>query len=281
MASFNQPNGTSTYFIPRSSNFPRQAGPNSLGQFTGSNFPTVDSTSTAYEHAYTNPFTPDRSRPNAPFNAATPNPTHQFPTWNAAALLNPRGFQKSQQKDERKPNMPISNGPPSNIAFQFDSPVSSASPVQHPHPPVHGVNGHGYVWPDNEAPGIGMGPMLERMHNVSERDFLPQKRRKLDREEDDDNTRKAHFSGGGKGGVLGEYMKEKQEQGRKEAAANGTRPSVDLTQGMPPFPIGAFRIIFQNLKSNSFTRGRKRRCCGSREHRRYRGLLWPYRRRRY
>ena len=37
--------------------------------------------------------------------------------------------------------------------------------------------------------------------------------------------------GGGKGGVLGEYMKEKQEQGRKEDAANGTRPSVDLTGG--------------------------------------------------
>lgn len=76
-----------------------------------------------------------------------------------------------------------------------------------------------------------MGRMLERMHNVSERGFLPQKRRKIEREGEDDNAQKAHFGGGGKGGVLGEYMKEKQEQGRKEDAANGTRPSVDLTGG--------------------------------------------------
>ena len=86
------------------------------------------------------------------------------------------------------------------------------------------------MWPSEPVPGIGMGHMLEHMHNVSERDFLPQKRRKIEREGEDDHAQKAHFVGG-KGGVLGEYMKEKQEQGRKEDAANGTRPSVDLTGG--------------------------------------------------
>lgn len=85
-----------------------------------------------------------------------------------------------------------------------------------------------------------MGHMLERIHNVSERDFLPQKRRKIERDGEDDNARKAHFGGGGKGGVLGGYMKEKQEQGRKEDAANGTRPSVDLTGGRLSPIIRAF-----------------------------------------
>lgn len=76
-----------------------------------------------------------------------------------------------------------------------------------------------------------MGHFLERMHNVSEREFSPQKRRKIERDNTEDNERKAQFSGGGKGGVLGEYMREKKEEGRKETAVNGTRPSVDLTGG--------------------------------------------------
>lgn len=76
-----------------------------------------------------------------------------------------------------------------------------------------------------------MGHMLERMHNVSGQDFLPQKRQKIEREGEDDNAPKAHFSGGRKGGILGAYMKDKQEQGQKDNAANGAQPSVDLTGG--------------------------------------------------
>jgi hypothetical protein len=75
-----------------------------------------------------------------------------------------------------------------------------------------------------------MGHMLERMHNVAERDSFPVKRRKVDTPEAD-KERKAQFGGGGKGGVLGEYMKEKQEEGRKESTANGTGFAVDLTGG--------------------------------------------------
>jgi hypothetical protein len=75
----------------------------------------------------------------------------------------------------------------------------------------------------------GMGNMLERMHGVTDRDLLPQKRQKLKHEDETENLRKSHFSGGGKGGVLGEYMKAKREEGRQQATANGTRPPVDLT----------------------------------------------------
>lgn len=80
---------------------------------------------------------------------------------------------------------------------------------------------------------MGMAHLVERMHNVSERDFVPQKRRKLHEDEDVDREAKGNFSGGGKGGVLGEYMKEKREEGRKEAATNGTALAVDLTGGRP------------------------------------------------
>jgi hypothetical protein len=251
MASSNQPNGTSNVFIPRPPYIPQtaQATAKASVPVTGSQFHTVDSTSTTYDDAYTKSTAQGRSRPNAPFNGAIPTPTPQFPTWNAAALLNPRGFQKSHQQDERKANTPIRNGPPPSIAFQFDSPMGSTPPVRN----VQSIRQNGgYMWPSEPAPGIAMGHMLERIHNVSERDFLPQKRRKIELEGEDDNAQKAHFGGGGKGGVLGEYMKEKQEQGRKEDAANGTRSSVDLTGGR------SFLLGLQNTLANTFNRRQNR-----------------------
>jgi len=88
------------------------------------------------------------------------------------------------------------------------------------------MNGDGsaaYAIGNGNSPGAGH--MLERMHNVTERGMLPQKRK---RPEDsiDDSRRKAEFSGGSKGGVLGNYMREQREEGQKEARANGTAPVV-------------------------------------------------------
>ena len=73
-----------------------------------------------------------------------------------------------------------------------------------------------------------MGHMLERMHQVTDRDMMPQKRQKIrdDRQED---GRKAEFNGGGKGGVIGEYMREKRDEGRKENVTKGT--VVDISAG--------------------------------------------------
>jgi len=88
------------------------------------------------------------------------------------------------------------------------------------------MNGNGFATHANGNGEMrGMGHMLERMHNVAERDSLPQKRRKIE-EQSDDGRRKAEFSGGGKGGVLGNYMREKKEEGQREARANGTTPVV-------------------------------------------------------
>lgn len=73
-----------------------------------------------------------------------------------------------------------------------------------------------------------MGAMLQRMHNISDRDLLPQKRRKIELGNAEYPAKKAAFSDGGQGGVLGDYMKEKREEGQREAAIKGTAP-VDLT----------------------------------------------------
>lgn len=74
-----------------------------------------------------------------------------------------------------------------------------------------------------------MGNMLERMHNVADRDMLPQKRRKIDDGRPADG-RKAEFHGGGRGGVIGQYMREKREEGHRENLPN--RAAVDLSSGL-------------------------------------------------
>ena len=73
-----------------------------------------------------------------------------------------------------------------------------------------------------------MGHMLELMHNVTDRDMMPQKRLKIhdDRQVD---PRKVEFNGGGKGGVIGDYMREKRDDSRKENVAKGT--VVDISAG--------------------------------------------------
>jgi hypothetical protein len=120
------------------------------------------------------------------------------------------------------------NAPPQELPFQFDSPgglsqvPSLLSPGQY--------NSFGPTGSNSHTNGVGgMGHMLERMHNVADRDMLPQKRRKLydDRQED---PRKATFNGGGRGGVIGEYMREMKEEGRKENIARGT--AVDISSGL-------------------------------------------------
>lgn len=73
-----------------------------------------------------------------------------------------------------------------------------------------------------------MGHMLERMHNVADRNMMPQKRQKI-HDDRPEGARKAEFNGGGKGGVIGEYMKEKREEGRNENVAKGNL--VDISTG--------------------------------------------------
>ena len=77
-----------------------------------------------------------------------------------------------------------------------------------------------------ELEGLGAGSMIERMHNVSKREDRPHKKQKTTDEEDKDKDSKSHFSGAGKGGILGEYVKEERQKGLESNDNNG---AVDLT----------------------------------------------------
>jgi hypothetical protein len=76
---------------------------------------------------------------------------------------------------------------------------------------------------------MGMGHMLERMHNVASRDMLPQKRRKLYDDRGQDESRKPEFHGGGPGGIIGEHLREKKDNGHKENLP--IRTAVDISTG--------------------------------------------------
>jgi hypothetical protein len=137
---------------------------------------------------------------------------------NPAALLNPRGFQQPQQRFESG----FTNTPPAQpLAFQFDSPAGSYQQPVHAHPPPQ-QNINGAQRSSAYANGGGMGHMLERS-------MVPQKRQKI-HDERPENARKAEFHGGGKGGVLGEYVREKREEGQKENVVS--RTAVDLSTGL-------------------------------------------------
>jgi len=81
-----------------------------------------------------------------------------------------------------------------------------------------------------------MGNLIERIHGITQRDGCPQKRQKTTKtDEDDDGQRKATFAGGGKGGEIGEYMREKRKEAQAESGPNGT--VVDLTAGTAATPM--------------------------------------------
>lgn len=76
-----------------------------------------------------------------------------------------------------------------------------------------------------EEIGQGMGTLIERLHNVSQRGEPPQKRPKPHQIRTE--NRATTFVGGGKGGELGEYIKQKRNEG---PITSGPAPVVDLTE---------------------------------------------------
>lgn len=75
-----------------------------------------------------------------------------------------------------------------------------------------------------EERGQGMGTLIERLHNVSQRGEPPQKRLKPHQIGTENRT--TAFVGGGKGGEIGEYMKKRRDEGQITS-----RPAVvDLTE---------------------------------------------------
>ena len=80
--------------------------------------------------------------------------------------------------------------------------------------------------------GQGMGDLIERYHNVTHREDRPRKKQKTEEgEHEGEEHKKAAFGGGGKGGEIGEYMKNKRKETENNSNPNTV---VDLTGGESP-----------------------------------------------
>ncbi|KAI4140230.1 MAG: hypothetical protein L6R39_005889 [Caloplaca ligustica] len=132
-------------------------------------------------------------------------PQSDVPPFNARQLLDPKGFQQKPQQPREDVSSPKANG------VTLTKPTEEVSIDK----PTEGTNAF-----------QGLGGMIERIHGISDRQERPQKRQKLDHEDGDDN--KQTFSGGGKGGEISEYLKEKRKEGKDDAASASV---VDLTGG--------------------------------------------------
>ncbi|TVY37872.1 putative SWI/SNF-related matrix-associated actin-dependent regulator of chromatin subfamily A member 3-like [Lachnellula subtilissima] len=201
MASWDQTNDASSYF----SNGPPMPGPSPYFESAGQPNPQPRPSLAALPTHNPQLAQASYRHPNVP---RTANNTPAFTSgsqWAPADLLSPRGSNQPSPR-QRRPE-------------SFDSPGGTPPPY-HAHPSPQQYNG---------GMGMGMGNMLERMHNVADRATVPQKRRKI-YEDPADNRRKPEFNGDSGSGVLGSYMKEKKEQGQREAASKGTLVDISAVE---------------------------------------------------
>lgn len=77
--------------------------------------------------------------------------------------------------------------------------------------------------------GQGMTSLIERVHNVSQRGDRPQKKLKFDTFQEEEKDSKAIHGGGGKGGEIAAYLKQKKKEGIAESGPVSN--VVDLTGG--------------------------------------------------
>ena len=125
------------------------------------------------------------------------------PQFNPRQLLDPKGYNADQRKVDAEPPLGTTN-------TEFTKTSQKRN--------------------QDDGEGNGMGNMIERVHNITDRQERPHKRKKTEKDDDADEKSKAAFGGGGgKGGEIGEYMKQKREEGQKESGPSTT--VVDLTGG--------------------------------------------------
>ena len=136
-------------------------------------------------------------------------------------LLDPKAFgNESQKLDDR--SSPVMDGTPehSNLLHAYPSLPNGESCE------VNSNGAHKRDYDNEKVPG--MGSLIERVHNVSQREERPQKKQRIETFEEDDKYK--NFGGGGKGGEIGEYIKQKKKEGIEEDGSPAT--IVDLTGGM-------------------------------------------------
>ncbi|KAI2624396.1 SNF2 family N-terminal domain-containing protein [Hypoxylon sp. NC1633] len=141
---------------------------------------------------------------------------------NPALLLNPRGFgnpaptQSVRQNATSKPFNGSNNA--ADVEFQFSNPQNSFASSSH-------VSSDDYAVPQRD----NFGDMIDRMNNVEQRASAPQtKRRRLGPEDSFEPTRA--FGGGG-GGDVGQYVRERRGQAANQQLSTRHVEAVDLTDG--------------------------------------------------
>ncbi|KFX86630.1 hypothetical protein V495_07805 [Pseudogymnoascus sp. VKM F-4514 (FW-929)] len=160
--------------------------------------------------------------------AATTVPNNIHPKWDAAALLDPKASHNSHQVPIRNEGGKPKPPPTSGLVFEFDSPQPQQGFAQYSNSSM--ANGNGFGAANGHAHAHNTGHMLERIHNVSDRAFIPQKRRRLDTDNKNHAATPTTFLGGGQGGVVGEYLKEEREaRSDSPRKAPAAAPAVDLT----------------------------------------------------
>lgn len=136
------------------------------------------------------------------------------PSYNPAALLNPRGFNGVASNNAASNPYFGSSGSSTPISFSFSSPNEQLDL------PLHQAS---YSHPPN-----GFSGMIERVNNVDDRMFVPQQKRR--RVEPEGNTKQNASFGMNGSGMMSQHIKDKREGG---PAQNGVTnyETVDLTDG--------------------------------------------------
>lgn len=154
-------------------------------------------------------------------------------TFDPRRLLDPKGFNNDQRQRDSKSAATESNlaqPGPSNLqpSGKLSEANNNSSEIKGS---STGANVDGLHKRDHENfDSLGMGSLIEKVHNVSQREERPRKKPKVENgvfevEED----KKVSFVGGGKGGEIGDYLKEKKKQGIAESGP--VNAVVDLTGG--------------------------------------------------
>ena len=147
-------------------------------------------------------------------------------TFDPRRLLDPKGFSNDQrQRDSQSTSIETSSGQPGPSTRQLNS-KSSESNGETPETKAN----HLLKRDHDDYEGRGMGSLIENLHNVSQREERPQKKSKIEKDHFGvEEDKKVSFVGGGKGGEIGDYLKEKKKQGIIQSGpANAV---VDLTGG--------------------------------------------------
>ena len=205
---------------------PRLGAPGALGHSIYSSQP-AHSSSTSQNITYASNPWGNRSA-NPPVGANGARESQLMQSYDPAQLLNPKAkFQVNRPTPPPQQNgYSNTSSPAPSLAFQFDSPAGSRRESPHSHPSPAYSESHvldrqdGFASYTNGSGAGSMGSMLDRLHNVADRSMVPQKRRKVV-DDRDEGQKKAEFNGGGKGGVLGQYVQDQRKQGHEQAVANG------------------------------------------------------------